>query len=79
MPDLNFQVIGAEPVRHAAEPLLLFKLRVTETGTPPTPVHAALTIARSNLRRGLKMPGVSTKTTCASFLIATPRTVMRVV
>jgi hypothetical protein len=40
MPDLNFQVIGAEPERHAAEPLLLFKLRVTETGTPPTPVHA---------------------------------------
>ena len=30
MPDLNFQVEGAEPQRFAAAPLLLFKLRVTE-------------------------------------------------
>ena len=29
MPDLNFQVEGAEPVAHAAAPLLAFKLRVT--------------------------------------------------
>src|SRR5579871_6540714 len=36
MLDLSFQVEGAEPQRHAAEPLLLFKLRVTAAaGTPP--------------------------------------------
>ncbi len=35
MPDLSFQVEGAEPQRSAAEPLLLFKLRVTA----PAPVH----------------------------------------
>lgn len=43
MPDLNFQVEGVEPQRFAAEPLLLFKLRVTEEiaeGTAPTPIHA---------------------------------------
>ncbi len=40
MPELSFQVDGAEPERHAAAPLLLFKLRVTEAGTPPGPVHA---------------------------------------
>jgi hypothetical protein len=42
MPELNFQVEGAEPERFAAAPLLLFKLRVAEdvgTGQPPTPVH----------------------------------------
>jgi hypothetical protein len=43
MPDLSFQVEGAEPERFAAVPLLLFKLRVTEAGAggePPTPIHA---------------------------------------
>jgi hypothetical protein len=43
MPDLNFQVEGAEPQRFAVEPLLLFKLRVCEAvaeGARPTPVHA---------------------------------------
>jgi hypothetical protein len=40
MPDLNFQVEGARPERHAAAPLLLFGLRVVEAGTPPTPVHS---------------------------------------
>lgn len=41
MPDLNFQVEGAEPQRFAAEPLMLFKLRITEDASaPPTPVHA---------------------------------------
>jgi hypothetical protein len=42
MPDLNFQVEGAEPQRFAVEPLLLFKLRVSEAvagGARPTPVH----------------------------------------
>src|SRR6478672_978467 len=43
MPDLNFQVEGAEPERFAAAPLLLFKLRVSEAlaaGASPTPIHA---------------------------------------
>lgn len=43
MPDLNFQVISAEPARHAAEPLLLFRLRVTESlpaGASPTAIHS---------------------------------------
>ncbi|APW62961.1 DUF6084 family protein [Paludisphaera borealis] len=42
MPDLNFQVEGVEPQKFAAEPLLLFKLRVSEAlnnGLAPTPVH----------------------------------------
>ena len=41
MPDLNFQVEGAEPQRFAAEPSLLFKLRITQDATgPPGLVHA---------------------------------------
>ena len=43
MPELNFQVEGAEPQRFAASPHLLFKLRLTEAVTPgqqPTPIHA---------------------------------------
>ncbi len=39
MPDLSFQVEGAEPQRSAAEPLLLFKLRVTTVEAAPAPVH----------------------------------------
>src|SRR5919204_267954 len=43
MPDLNFQVEGAEPERYAAAPQLLFRLRLTEAppaGARPTPVNA---------------------------------------
>jgi hypothetical protein len=43
MPDLNYRVEGAEPQKFAAEPLLHFKLRVSEatpSGAGPTPVHA---------------------------------------
>ncbi len=43
MPDLNFQVEGAEPERSAAAPTLRFKLRITENvarGAEPTSVHA---------------------------------------
>ncbi len=43
MMDLRFDVVGAEPERIAATPLLLFRLRITEhlsPGVPPTPVHA---------------------------------------
>ena len=43
MPDLNFQIEGAEPQRYAASPHLLFKLRIKEAGTlgeEATPIHA---------------------------------------
>ncbi|HEV7904073.1 MAG TPA: DUF6084 family protein [Pyrinomonadaceae bacterium] len=38
MPDLNFQVEGAEAVAHAAAPLLSFKLRVTNADADE-PIH----------------------------------------
>jgi hypothetical protein len=41
MPDLSFQVEKAEPVPYAAAPLLVFKLRLSETAQgESTPVHA---------------------------------------
>jgi hypothetical protein len=43
MPDLSFQIQGAQPQRFAAEPLMLFKLCLTEEiapGTEPTPINA---------------------------------------
>lgn len=42
MPDFEFQVEAAEPQRHAAAPLLLFKLRVREVPATrqPTPIHS---------------------------------------
>jgi hypothetical protein len=40
MPDLRFQVEGADPERYAAAPLLLFKLRVTEAAGPATSIHS---------------------------------------
>lgn len=42
MPDLKFEVDGVEPQKFAAEPLLLFKLRIAEApagNSPPTPIH----------------------------------------
>jgi hypothetical protein len=51
MPDLNFQVDGAEPQRFAAEPLLLFKIRVTEalpSTARPTTIHSVA--LRSQIR-----------------------------
>jgi hypothetical protein len=45
MPDLNFRVAGAEPHRFAAEPLLLFKLLVSEDAAGvagPTPIQAVV-------------------------------------
>jgi hypothetical protein len=45
MPELHFQVEGAEAPRGAASPLLLFKLRVAEAvpaGQGPTPIHALI-------------------------------------
>lgn len=42
MPEFEFQVAAAEPQRHAAAPLLLFKLCIREVPAmqPPTPVHS---------------------------------------
>jgi hypothetical protein len=45
MPDLNYRIEGAEPIRFAAAPAMLFQLRVNEgvaPGAEPTPVHAVL-------------------------------------
>jgi hypothetical protein len=41
MPDFEFQVEAAEPQRHAAAPLLFFKLRIREVPATrqPTPIH----------------------------------------
>ena len=43
------------------------------------PPQAVVTIAVSSRRFGLKMPGVSTNTICASSCVAMPRTMARVV
>jgi len=42
MPDLHFEVEGAEAQRFAASPSLLFKLRLTETGKPPAPIQTVV-------------------------------------
>jgi hypothetical protein len=42
MPDLNFQIEGAEAQRHAAAPALVFALRVTEATVPATLVHSVI-------------------------------------
>ncbi len=45
MPDLHFQVEGAEPQRYAAAPLLHFRLRVAEAvppAAPATPIQSVL-------------------------------------
>jgi hypothetical protein len=39
MPDLDFRVDAAEPQRHAAAPLLVFKLRIDQRAAP-VPIHA---------------------------------------
>ncbi len=42
MPDLHFEVEGVEAQRFAASPLLVFKLRLTETGSSPTPIQTVI-------------------------------------
>ena len=49
------------------------------TSASPAPPQAEVTMARSRRRFGLKMPGVSTNTICASPSMAMPRTSARVV
>lgn len=39
MPNLDFEVESAEPVRNAASPLLSFRLRISERGGGQTPIH----------------------------------------
>src|SRR5918911_45629 len=39
MPDLNFQIEGAERVAHAATPLIVFKLRVTNSSDASEPIQ----------------------------------------
>ena len=45
MPDLKFQIEGAQPVPYAASPQLGFKLRIAEItreGAPATPIHGVV-------------------------------------
>lgn len=42
MPDLRFDVEGAEAVPHAAAPTLHFRLRITDPVRPPAPVHGVM-------------------------------------
>jgi hypothetical protein len=45
MPDLNYQIVGAESQNYAASPTLLFKLRVSESDSPgsePTLIHSVV-------------------------------------
>jgi hypothetical protein len=60
MPDLNFQVEGAEPQRVAAEPLLLFKLRVTEAvpaGAAPKSIHTVVLRCQVRIEPGRRRYG----------------------
>src|SRR4051794_22938254 len=45
MPDLNFRLDGAEPQRHAAEPLILFKLHASESLPPGREPSSILAVA----------------------------------
>jgi hypothetical protein len=60
MPDLSFQVEGAQPERFAAAPLLLFKLRVSEAvpaGAGPTPVSAVALRCQVRIEPGRRRYG----------------------
>ena len=55
MPDLNFQIDGVEAQRYAAEPLLLFKLRVSEArpeARPTTPIHTVALRCQARIEPG---------------------------
>ncbi|MEZ5426687.1 MAG: DUF6084 family protein [Pyrinomonadaceae bacterium] len=38
MPDLNFEIVGAEPLRYAADPQMIFKLKIDNT-KPEQAIH----------------------------------------
>lgn len=42
MPDLNFKVTGIEPLRHAASPHLVFRLRLEQPGDSPVQIQNIL-------------------------------------
>ena len=55
MPELNFQIDGVEALKYAAEPLLLFKLRVSEArpeGGPTTPIHTVALRCQARIEPG---------------------------
>ncbi len=68
-------------VRSSSVKPLFASIRRATTSASAAPPHAVVTIARSSRRFGRKMPGVSTKTICASLLLwmTMPRTSARVV
>jgi hypothetical protein len=73
---------SASPSRIACTPSVsprCASISSTTTSASAAPPQAAATMARSSRRRGRKRPGVSTKTSCASPSIATPRMRVRVV
>ena len=50
VPDLNFKVERAEPLPHAAAPLLVFKLRIAETVTDEEPTTIPAVALRCQIR-----------------------------
>jgi hypothetical protein len=76
MPDLG--QFGEDRLGASSTPLRASISRQTASASPAPP-QAEVTMARSSRRRGLKMPGVSTKMICARPSIAMPRTSARVV
>ncbi len=50
MPDLNFTIDRAEPLPHAASPLLIFKLRIRETVADEDPVTIPAIALRCQIR-----------------------------
>lgn len=55
MPELNFQIDGVEAQKYAAEPLLLFKLRVSEArpgAGPTTPIHTVALRCQARIEPG---------------------------
>jgi hypothetical protein len=55
MPELDFQIIGVEPQKYAAEPLLLFKVRVSEARSESgamTPIHSVVLRCQARIEPG---------------------------
>src|ERR1700730_10059587 len=69
---------AATAIVSSSSPRLASTIRATMSASW-APLQATATMARSRRRRGAKMPGVSTKMSCASPSIAMPRMIARVV
>lgn len=55
MPELNFKIDGVDAQKYAAEPLLLFKLRVSEArpgAGPTTPIHTVALRCQARIEPG---------------------------